>query len=102
MRKILGVLIIVLGGVLAAYVGLYIMFVGGIVQIVNAVTSEPVEGPGIAWGILRIAFASLSFALILWTSVLSGVAIYDRSPYRRKFQASAKTIEQNWKKTIGS
>lgn len=68
MKAFLGLLLIIAGIVLGLFVGIYVMLVGGIVQFVNGVTTDPVNAADIAWGIVRVALASfagwLSVALL--------------------------------------
>ena len=59
MRNLLGIIIIILSIVLGLYVGVWLLFIGGIVQIVEALKMDPVSGMGIAIGLLR--FISSSF-----------------------------------------
>jgi len=53
-----GVLLIILGICLGFYVGGYLMFFKGVLQIVHSITPV-IKATGIAWGLLRIVFASL-------------------------------------------
>jgi hypothetical protein len=70
---ILGVLIIVAGWLAAAYVGIWLMFICGIIQIIDGVKVDPVSSFDIAVGICRVVFAG-SAALIGWLGTLiSGV-----------------------------
>lgn len=54
MKKVIGILIAIVGIALGIYVGVWLMFIGGIVQIVNSI--NPLNGLGIALGIARIIF----------------------------------------------
>jgi uncharacterized BrkB/YihY/UPF0761 family membrane protein len=78
LRIIIIVFLSALAIFLGIYVGIYLMFIGGIVQIIDAVQATPVEGAGIAWGVLRIVFAGaagwLSFILGFVLAGLFGVA----------------------------
>jgi hypothetical protein len=57
-KKFIGVVLIIAGLVLGVYLGLWVMFVGGIEQIIDGVQAEPdANGGDIAWGIVRIFFA---------------------------------------------
>ena len=56
--KILGILMIVGSILLGLYVGCYVMFYGGIVQIINSI--NPLNGIGIAGGICRIVFCEIA------------------------------------------
>lgn len=62
-----GIATLLLGIFLAVYVGLWVMFVGGIVQIVGSITAVPINALGIAVGLLRVlgtgVAAGLSWAL---------------------------------------
>lgn len=69
MRKVLAALIAVVGIAFAVYVGLWIMFVGGISQIIDAVQEDPIEGGEVAWGIARVVFASAATAFVMWVSL---------------------------------
>lgn len=72
MKKIIGILIAIVGIALGIYVGVWLMFIGGITQIVNSIS--PVNGLGIAFGIARIVFCEIG-GLIAWLSVVIGSAI---------------------------
>ena len=54
MKKVLGVIIIIAGWVLAAYVGIWLMLAGGIIQIINSL--NPVSAVDIAIGAIKIIF----------------------------------------------
>ena len=72
MKKIIGILIASVGIALGIYVGVWLMFVGGIVQIVNSI--NPINGLGIALGIARIVFCEVG-GLIAWLGIVIGSAI---------------------------
>lgn len=72
MKKIIGILIAIVGIALGIYVGVWLMFVGGIVQIVNSI--NPINGLGIALGIARIVFCEVG-GLIAWLGIVIGPAI---------------------------
>ena len=72
MKKIIGILIAIVGIALGIYVGVWLMFIGGITQIVNSI--NPINGLGIAFGIVRIVFCEIG-ALIAWLGVVIGLAI---------------------------
>ena len=57
MKKIIGILIAIVGIVLGIYVGIWLMLAGGITQIVNSI--NPINGLGIAFGIARIVFCEI-------------------------------------------
>lgn len=72
MKKIIGILIVIVGIALGIYVGAWLMFIGGITQIVNSI--NPVNGLGIALGIARIVFCEIG-GFIVWLGVAIGSAI---------------------------
>ena len=72
MKKIIGILIAIVGIALGIYVGVWLMFVGGIVQIVNSI--NPLNGLGMALGIARIIFCEVG-GLIAWLGIVIGSAI---------------------------
>jgi hypothetical protein len=75
----------------AFYTGLWLMFVGGIIQIVDACKVTPTDSAGIAWGIVRIIFAVPAFWLVWFLSLFMlriGMAIYDDRRHR--------TLGANW------
>ena len=56
-KQILGLILIVSGVLIGLYVGLWVMFVGGIIQVIQNVTPT-ISAIGIALGILRIMCSS--------------------------------------------
>ena len=58
MKMVFGILMIVGGIALAIYLGIWVCFIGGIVEIINEIrSSQPVVAMNIAWGILRIVIS---------------------------------------------
>ena len=72
MKKIIGILIAIVGIALGIYVDVWLMLAGGITQIVNSI--NPVNGLGIAFGIVRIVFCEVG-GFIVWLGVAIGSAI---------------------------
>lgn len=58
MKKVLGVLTIIIGVLFGLWLGVYIMLFGGIVQIINNI--NPINAVYIAIGILRVLFCELA------------------------------------------
>ena len=73
MKIVLGLSLIVIGLAVGIYLGFWVMFIGGIVQIIDAVQIHPVHAGSIALGMLRIFGAAIigfgSFFLFLATGV---------------------------------
>ena len=75
MKSAIGVAMIIGGVVFGLWAGLWWAFIGGIVQVVEAVKVDPVSALDIAFGIARVVFASV---IGLWSAVLlvvPGVAL---------------------------
>ncbi len=56
MKTLLGLLFLVLGICLGVYVGGYLMFIGGIIQLIQSVTPVVVAS-GIAFGVAKVFFS---------------------------------------------
>ena len=69
MKKIIGIIIAILGIALGIYVGFWLMFVGGISQIINSI--NPLNGFGITIGIARIVFCEIG-GFIAWLGIAIG------------------------------
>lgn len=61
MKKIISVLIIIISILLGLYVGVWLLFAGGIIQIVNSI--NPLNGGGIALGIVKIIFCEIAVVI---------------------------------------
>jgi hypothetical protein len=75
MKNVAGVALIVCGLAFGLYVGLWLCFIGGIVQIVEAVTATPVQGLDIAIGIVRIIFAGAAGVISAFVAFIPGAAM---------------------------
>lgn len=75
MKVLLGLSLILLGAVLGLYVGVWVMFVGGIVDIVNAVKLPDVPAMGVAIGAAKIVCAGLVGWLAGILPIIFGAAI---------------------------
>lgn len=85
MRQVIGVLVILAGIAFGLYAGLWWAFIGGIVDVVEAVKASPVDAAGVAFGIAKVFFAGLigwaTFAFVAFI----GFAIADTRVRRRGF-----------------
>ncbi len=72
MKRFLGIIIIIASWVLAAYVGIWLMLAGGIIQIINSL--DPVSAVDIAVGAIKIIFCG-SAALIAYVGTVIGMTI---------------------------
>ena len=72
MKSILGLVMIVGGIVLGLYVGVWLMFIGGIVQIIQAVKAPEIVAMTVAIGVAKIVFAGISGGLSAIVLILPG------------------------------
>lgn len=57
MKKIIGKLLIIIGVVLGLYLGLWQMFIGGILCIARSIDNGSVTATLIAWNVIKIILA---------------------------------------------
>jgi len=55
--KAIGGILVFVGIIVGLYVGVWWAFIGGIIQIINAVKATPVEAMPVAIGIAKIVFS---------------------------------------------
>jgi uncharacterized membrane protein len=60
MKSIIGILLILVGICLGLYVGVYLCFIGGIVDIIEQVRAPEMDSTAVAWDVVRIMFAGLA------------------------------------------
>lgn len=75
MKKALGILLMIAGVAFGVYVGLWLCFVGGVVQIVDAVQAHPVSGMDIAIGIVRVLCTGVAGVGTAVVAVFPGFAL---------------------------
>jgi hypothetical protein len=68
MKEFIGIMLMLASIVIGLYVGVWLMFVGGIIQVIDAFQSTPIASLDVALGLLRVFCASfvgwLSFAVL--------------------------------------
>lgn len=74
MKQLIGVAMVIGSVFFGLYVGLYVCFIGGIVDIINQIKSpNAVEAMSVAWGIAKIVFSGVfgwvSFMLLLFPGI---------------------------------
>lgn len=70
MKKILGIIIAILGIAGGIYVGVFLMLVGGIFQIIEACKNNW-ETAGIVFGVIKIMFCEAG-GIIAWLGIAIG------------------------------
>ena len=86
MNKVLGVLLIVAGIAAGLYVSVWVLFIGGIVDVVDGAKANPTDGGQIAWGLVKALILPEITGWIIFIVVagLGGLLLgWDRSPRRR-------------------
>ena len=56
-KEVLGIGLMVGGVILGLYVGIWVCFVGGMVDVIEQVRAENLEAISLAWGIARVFLA---------------------------------------------
>lgn len=74
----IGFLIIIASILFGVYVGGYLMFYGGIVQVIEAFQVTPIAAGSIAWGIIKVIFAGTGGVVVAALGVTFGIAVADR------------------------
>lgn len=74
MKVIIGLGMILAGIILGAYVGFYLMFICGIIQLIHGITPVFIASD-IAWGLARVLGASAVGGFVAFVLVIPGIAI---------------------------
>jgi phage-related protein len=74
MKPIIGILLVLAGLAFGLYVGVYVCFIGGIVDIINEVKAVNTSVAGVAFGVLKMMFATFLGGLSAIILVLPGIA----------------------------
>ena len=73
MKAIFGLLLILAGIVLGFYVGGWLMFVGGIIQVIEALKATPIDSFEVAVGALKFVCSSAVGIVCSWLCIIPGV-----------------------------
>ena len=73
MKKILAIIISLLGIGLGLYLGVYVLLYGGIMQIINNI--DPLNTSQLVWGIIRALFCELGI-IPVYIGMVIGSSIY--------------------------
>lgn len=74
MKTLIGLLLVLAGIALGLYVGIWVCFIGGIVEIVTAIKATPVPALQLAVGIAKILFSGVLGQLSFWLVTVVGLA----------------------------
>ena len=75
MRFTLGLFLILSGIVLGVYVGFWLCFIGGIMDIINQVRAPEVSVLAVMLGVLKICFSSFCGTVAVCFGIVPGVVI---------------------------
>jgi hypothetical protein len=85
MNKLIGYTLIVAGIFGGIYVGAWLMLIGGIVEIIEAVKSTPVNGIDIGIGLLRVVLSGIAgWVTAFFTFFVASVFLGANINVRRK------------------
>lgn len=76
MKKLIGILLIVAGVLGGLYLGLWTMFIGGIINIAQMIDLNTVTTTGLAKEILKIFLATPVGSVIAYIGVASGMLVF--------------------------
>ena len=76
MKALFGILLVLAGIALGLYVGVYIMFIGGIVDVINQIKAPEISAMAVAWGVAKVVLASFIGWLVAIVLILPGLAMF--------------------------
>lgn len=79
MKAFLGIVLIIAGAALAAYVGVWLCLIGGIVQVIEGIKANPVDAMDIAIGVARFLCTGLAGGLTALVAIFPGYAMLTSS-----------------------
>ena len=77
MKQAVGFLLILIGILLGFYVGIWLCFIGGIIQVIEAIRAENLIAMDVAFGVARIFFAGLCGTISGYCFVLPGAVMFN-------------------------
>ena len=98
MAKLIGILLI-LGGIgLGLYYGGWVLFIGGIVDVIEAAKAEPVQSSQLAWGLVKaFLLAEIVGYAIFWACSLVGRSLFVSDTNSRVSGGrSNRSVEFEW------
>lgn len=99
MKYVIGI-VLILGGLAAGiYVGLWVFFVGGLVQAIDAIKATPINKGDLAIGIVRMLVASTAGEIVAFFMVIGGWGIMvTKSRPMPRGGKSNRQVERDWEK----
>ena len=84
MRTLLGVFLILCGVIIGLYLGVWVMFVGGIIDLINQFKAPELNAMRVAIGIVKIVFANFVGWLSAMIFIFPGFAMIDVEKIQRR------------------
>ena len=84
--KLLGILIAIAGVLTGVDVGFWVLFVGGIVDIIYAIKAPVTEASAIGFAVLKIFFAGLAGGVIAWVGIAIGAVFGFTTSYKFRYR----------------
>jgi hypothetical protein len=75
MKIVLGLMLIIASVILGLYVGVWLCFIGGIVQVITEIRAEHMNATGMAIGIARLMFGGLAGWLSAAVLAIPGIVL---------------------------
>lgn len=75
MKTLIGIVSIIAGIALGLYLGVWVMFIGGIVDIIDQIKSPELSAMAVAWGVVKIVFAGFIGWLVALILILPGIGM---------------------------
>jgi len=72
MKTLIGIVLIIAGIALGLYLGVWVMFIGGIIDIIDQIKAPELSAMAVAWGVVKVVFASLIGWLAALILILPG------------------------------
>jgi len=76
-KEVLGIGLMVGGVILGLYVGIWVCFVGGMVDVIEQVRAENLEAISLAWGIAKVFLAGFFGGLSAIIPIAIGKSLLD-------------------------
>lgn len=85
MKHIIALIVLITGVIASIYFGFWIMFVGGIVMVIEGAKMTPVDSLMIGFGVGRVVFASFATGVGCAISLLLGKIIIGKKKSKYEF-----------------
>jgi len=77
MKQTIGIILIIIGVAVGLYAGIWWAFIGGIVDVIEAIRAQDLVGMDVAVGVAKVMFSGLIGYVSGFIMVLPGLAMQD-------------------------